>query len=137
MYGMFGGCTTLFHLAVRYPVLVLFLGLGGLAHQVQSPGPGDRAGSEAVLAGMNDGFVAAHPELPEQARTLKANFDKTGFTPTEDQVGQVLRHTDACTDTSVKDVLSDPDKRWEAAWLFYLDTYSRDGPVAADKLFRR
>ncbi len=136
MYGMFGGCTTLFHLAVRHPVIVLALTLGGLAYEVQqSPGPGDRMGTEAVLMQVQKGIIATHPSLPTKVDTLKVIFDTLSPVPTEDQVNQVLKYTDACTDVSAKDILSNPTSRREAAWLIYLDVYSREGPGAASKLF--
>ncbi len=137
MYGMLGGCTTLFHLAVRYPLIVLSLSLAGFVSQVPSnPGVGDRMGTEAFLAQTQQSIISSHPGLPTES-SLKVRFDALSPVLTEDQVRQVLKFTDACTDVSVKDVLSNPDERRDAAWLFYLDTYAREGPTKADQLFVR
>jgi hypothetical protein len=135
MYGLFGGCTTLFHLAVRYPIIILALSFGGLVHEMQSPGVGDRMGTDAVLAQVQSEIVSTHPGLPMQVDGLKKSFEALSPKPTDAQIRQVLKFTDACTDASVKDVLSNPDKRREAAWLLYLYVYSREGPMKADKLF--
>lgn len=136
MYGLFGGCTTLFHLAVRYPVIVLALGLAGFVTQVPSnPGPGDRFGTVGVLNSSQNKVVAVRPNLPTTIEGYRTNFNRLNSVPTEDQINRVLMLTDACTDTQAKDVLSNPDMTRDAGWLLYLDTASREGIVKADSLF--
>ncbi len=143
MYGMFGGCSTLFHLAVKHPIVVLVLGLASMTAQVQAnPGPGDRLGTENVLMQTQNDIVDLYPGLPTEVRGIRMNFDATvsSSRPTEDQVNQVLKYTDACTDASAKGVLSDPTDRTEAAWLLYLnrlhlERYAREGPRSGEKLF--
>jgi len=136
MYGIFGGCTTLFHLAVKHPVLVLVFTLAGLGSQVQaSTTPGDRMGTDAIMSQVEQSVLSTHPELPAQVERLRQEFEKLDVVPTEDQIRQVLSFTDPCTDKSVEEVLSDPGRRREAAWLLYLHTFGREGPEVADQLF--
>ena len=138
MYTLSGGCSSLLHLAIQFPALVLALTLSGFISQVPSnPGPGDRLGTQTVLVQVQDQIIKSHPDLMFKVVKLRADFDRLNAQPTEDQVRQVLHCTDACTDVSAKDVLSDPDERREAAWLLYLDTYSREGSTKAVKLFIR
>lgn len=140
MYFSFGGCTTLFHLAVRYPAVVLALSLSGFVYQANSQAPGNLMGTDGVLQEVQKQVVAkamkdSKGDLTAKVAGLKMEFDKVASDPTEEQVRTVLNFTDACTDATVKDVLSDPDKRREAAWLLYLDVYSREGPARANSLF--
>ena len=137
MYGMFGGCTTLWHLAIQYPALVLSLALSGFAYQVNTQAPGNLMGTDAVLEQVQAKIVNANSGLPTQVNNLKVEFEKISAEPTEEQVRTVLKFTDACTDATVKDVLSSPVKRREAAWLLYLDVYSREGPKSANSLFAK
>jgi hypothetical protein len=136
MYGMYGGCTTLFHLAVRYPILVLALTLTGFVHEVRAPGPGDRMGTVGVLSQLQQEIVKQHPDLPGRAHDLEGAFAVFEPALSEDAASYILSNTDACTDVSAEDILSDTDRRREAAWLFFLDTYSREGPMKAEQLFR-
>lgn len=135
MYGLFGGCTTLLHLFVRQPILVLALGLSGLASQVPTgnPGLGDRFGTADSLARLEHQIVKENPQIAAQTAALRARFDSLGLSPSDEQIGQVLNLTDACTDIRVQDL--NPDERREAGWLLYLDTVSRRGAKAADSLF--
>ncbi len=136
MYGLFGGCTTLFHLAVRYPVLVLALGLAGFVSQVPSnPGPGDRLGTDGLLRSSQNRVMEIRSGLPTRVDNLKTSFSKLNAIPSQDQIQKVLMMTDACTDTRAEDVLSDPDMTRDTAWLLYLDTVSREGVPKADLLF--
>lgn len=140
MYGTIGGgCTTIFHLAVRHWIVAGMLGLAGLAANVPSnPGPGDRLGTDGNLAKIERKLVREHPDLANQLERLRLEFEKLGdVEPTEEQARYVLQFTDPCTDVSPKDAISEKDKRREAAWLFYLDTYAREGPIIANKLFRK
>lgn len=138
MYGLFGGCTTLFHLFKLHPILILALALSGLASQVPSnPGPGDRYGTSGSLTQLEHKLVLEHPELANQVSQLRAHFVDLNVEPTEDQIRQVLTITDACTDVNVQDVLANPDERREAAWILYLDTVSREGSQKADMFFNK
>jgi hypothetical protein len=133
MYGAFGGCTTLFHLAVKHPILVLALSLLGFAAQVESnPGPGDRLGTDSVLSQVEQKVVKDHPDLAQKAVELRAHFDDLDLEPNES--GRALDAIDSCT---ISGDFSDKKERREAAWLLYLDTYSRLGERRANELFRR
>lgn len=134
--GLSGGCTTLFHLAVKFPLIVAILGLAGFASQVpEKMGPGDRYGTASYLADIEKKLAADHPELAREYQELRAEFERINPQPSEGMVRQVLAHTDACTDVSGQDVLSDPDERREAAWLYYLNTYAREGPYNIERFF--
>lgn len=131
MYGLFGGCTTLFHLFVRHPILVLALGLSGFAAQVPSnPGPGDRHETDKSLAQLEQSIVREKPELTGRVASLQANFNKLYANIPAGQLEQTSGATDPCTESSLKN----PDSRREAAWILYLDAYSRNGP-ATDSMF--
>ena len=133
MYGLFGGCTTLLHLFVRHPILVLALGFSGLASQMPSnPGPGDRYGTDGSLIQLEQNIIREHPELAGQAVALRAEFDRLYKAETGSQA-RVLEITDACTDIQALN----PDENREVAWLVFLDSYSRDGPGGAGLIFKR
>jgi len=139
MYGLtLGGMTTLFHLFVRHPILVLVLGLTGFANLIASnPGVGDRYGTDGWLAHYEKRIVQEHPELANQAMGLRTQFDALGAQPTGDQVRQVLEVTDAATDPDPGDVLANDTDRREAGFMLYLDAYHRDGMKAANQLFNK
>ncbi len=135
-----GGCSGLFHMLAanrRLGVLVLSLGIAGVTTLVRTDTPGQRLGTEAVLVSVEEKMAKENPWLPTQSESLRANFDRLNPTPTEEQVRYVLSLLEPCTDTEVHDVLSDPAQRREAAWLYYLDTYSRYGAQRANQLFAR
>jgi len=136
MYGFYGGCSTLLHLFVRQPSIVLALGLAGLATQVPAnPGPGDRYGTAESLTRLQNKLVAEHPGLAAKTVALLVDFDKLNAEqPTDEQIRSVLVKTEACTDINVQDLT--PDERREVAQLLYLDSYAREGPVAAREFFR-
>lgn len=136
MYGMFGGCTTLFHAMIRYRLVAVAVALAGFVHLVNAEAPGNLMGTDGVLMEAQKQIVLDHPGLPAQVEKVEIEFEKLDVVPTEDQIRYVLGFTDACTDTSVQDVLSNPDRRREAAWLFYLDTWSREGPDKANALWK-
>ena len=124
MYFTFGGCSTLFHLMVRNPILVLVLGLAGFTSWVQSsPNPGDAHGTASYLASVQANLSRAHPELvaeiPNAAKEFEASRLEANIT--EEQVKHVLGFTDACTDVCVQDIMKNVERRKEAAWLFFLD----------------
>jgi hypothetical protein len=130
MYVIAGGCSSLLHLAIQFPILVGALTLAGFATQATSnPGPGDRLGTYGVLTQIQNRLVRSHPELATKAVQLRINFERLDVKPTEDQVRGVLAITDDCTDTNVQDILRDPDLSRKVAWLIYLQAYARDGPV--------
>jgi hypothetical protein len=141
MYGFtIGGATTFFHLAAKNPaaaIIVLAVGLSGLGgHVSANPGPGDRYGTSSILNAAGDRLVREHPELVAKVAEVRQRFQALKNTePNEEQVRKVLRVTDAATDARVRDVMADPERRKEAAWLIYLDVYGREGPQAAAKLF--
>lgn len=136
MYGISGGCTTLFHLAVRYPLVVFALSIVGFASNIPAnPGVGDRLGTSSVVAHTQEDLVRENPTLVAEVDELRRTFDQKSI-PAEDDVRRLLRSTDTCTDVSVADVLSDAEKRREAAWLIYLDKRSRGKPRTAATLFR-
>jgi hypothetical protein len=127
MYGLFGGCSTAFHLFVRHPLAVGALSLLGLAGWLQSQpmGPGQRMGADAALARAEYTLLVHTPGLSDQIRGLRTVFDGMNIEPTEEQVHAVLRVTDACTDLDVRDVMKNPDLKKQAAWLYFLDAYAR------------
>lgn len=139
MYGLFGGaCSGTFHLAVRNSLLVMALSLTGFFQYVSASGlPGDQIGSEVILESAQKQIVADYPWLPAQLESLRSDFDKLNAEPSEDQVRLVLSILEPCTDAVVEDVLKDPTKRREAAWLLYLDTYMRLGRTQAEQLFNK
>lgn len=133
-----GGCSGLFHMLAsnrKLGVLVLSLGIGGVATYIRTDTPGQRMGTEAVLESVQKEMVKKNPWLPIQTESLRAGFDRIDPTPTEEEVRHVLSLLEPCTDEEVKDVLSNPAQRREAAWLYYLDTYSRYGAGRANQLF--
>jgi hypothetical protein len=127
MYGVFGGCSTLFHLFVRHPLAVSVLGLSVLATYSQSQplGPGQRMGSDAALSSIEHQLLNDNPGLAKQLADLRADFDRTESVPTEEDIRSILRYTDACTDVEPRDILRDDQLRDEAGWLYYLDTRRR------------
>jgi len=135
MYGPFGGCTSLLHTVLRRPILLAALGLTGLVSQVGSPGPGDRYGTDESLAQLEHQLITERSELAVQVVQLRTQFDRLNAEPTDDQIRQVLKWTDACTDVNVRDVRNNPDESREVAWILYLDAYSRHGQ-AVDLLFK-
>ncbi len=136
MYFLTGGCLDLFHSALKFSTLAIAITLGGIVAAVANPGPGNRLGTEEYLAAVQAKVIAANPSVAVKAAEARMAFDKLGpVQPTEEQVRYVLGIVADCTDLRVKDVLSDPDERREAAWLLYLDTYSRHGPKSAALLF--
>ncbi len=136
MYGWFG-CTTFFHLFATFRLVIAAVGMAGLVSYVQGQAPGNLMGTTAVLEKYQAQIVAQNPNLPGQVQVARMEFDKYEVRLTDEQVRYVLKFTDACTDANVRDVLSDPDKRREAAWIFFLDLWSREGPVAANKLLEK
>jgi hypothetical protein len=137
MYGMFGGCTSLLHLAIQFPKITMMLGLAGMLHLLTIQAPGQMLGTEDVLRAAQAKIEQKHGGLDAKMLSLHDDFSKVYAEPTEEQVKTVLGYTDACTDRTVKDILSDPDMSREVAWLYFLDTYSREGPEKAEKLFIR
>ena len=137
MYILPGGCSTFFHLAVKYPFPVLGLTLSGFGFFIQNHGPGDRIGADALMKSVGDEMVQVNPALPAQVENLRRRFEALEPVLTEDQARQVLKCTDACTDASVDGILSSPELSREAAWLLYLDTYAREGHERADIIFRK
>lgn len=134
MYLISAGCSSLLHLAIQFPVLVGAFTLAGFVTQVQSnPGPGDRHGTASSLARLEHKLVTEHPELAAQAVQLRVDFNRLNTEPTEDQIRQVLKQTDSCTDVNAQSL--NPDQRREAAWILYLDTVSRQGRQKADLIF--
>ena len=135
MYMMSTGCSSWLHLAIQAPWLVGAMTLAGFATQVPSnPGPGDRYGTAGSLTRLQNKIVAEHPELATEMVALRVNFDNLNAEATDDQIRSVLVKTDACTDISAQDL--SPDERRNVAWLLSLDSYAREGPAAAMKLFR-
>lgn len=139
MYGLFGGaCSGTFHLAVRNSILVLALTLAGFTHYLSASGlPGDQLGSQALLESAQKQLVKDAPWLTMQMASLRADFDKLGAEPTEDQVRQILSILEPCSDMTVKEVMKNPDERREAAWLLYLDVYVKEGRTKAEQLFNK
>ena len=136
MYFLGGGCTTLLHLFVRHPILVLALGLAGFAAQVPAnPGPGDRLGTNAMLSGMEHRYLADHPDMTVRFEEIKAYFDSLHLEATGEEIADFLRYTDPCTAAHTQDIMRDASLRREATFLLYLDAYGRNGPSAARKLF--
>lgn len=135
MYGIFGSCTSLFHLAVQFPKIAMVVALAGFVQLANAHTPGNMMGTDSVLQDAQAQIEKANPTLQTEIVKLRADFDRVYKTPTEEQVRYVLSFTDSCTDKTVKEVLSNPDKRREAAWLLYLDTYAREGPSRANTLF--
>ncbi len=136
MYTWLGGCTTLFHLLTRNSLVIAAVGMAGLVSAVNSQAPGDLLGTNSVLESYQEKLVVAQPNLPGKIQVLRMEFDRFDVVLTDEQVKYVLKFSDACTDAAVKDVLSNPDKRREAAWIYFLDLWSREGPVAANKLLQ-
>jgi hypothetical protein len=134
MYLISAGCSSWLHLGLQFPFLVGALTFGGLATQVQSnPGPGDRYGTAQSLTRLQNKIVVEHPELAAKTAELRVNFNNLDAKPTEDQVRLVLKQTDSCTDINVQDL--SPSERHEIAWILYIDSYAREGPVAAREIF--
>lgn len=120
------------------PILLATIGLTQFVNQAgNNPGPGDRYGTAESLTQIENKLIQDRSELKAQMVLIQANFDKLDAKPTEDQVRYVLRKTDACTDVKVQDVMSNPDDSRHAAWILYLDTYSRGGVKEADQLFKK
>ncbi len=130
-------CTSLLNLVHRSPILVAAIGLTGIVNLANNPGPGDRYGTAEALTRIEQKLVSERSELRTQEVLLRANFDKLDAKPTEDQVRQVLKQTDACTDVNTQDVLDDPDESREVAYVLYLDAYSKGGIKQADQLFKK
>ncbi len=130
-----GGCTSLLDLASKFPLLVAVLGLALFVQVANAQAPGAMLGTENVVESAQRKLVTERPGLVKQFTDLQSDFDKLDANPTEEQVRTVLKLTDACTDKTVKDVLSDSDLRRKVAWVLYLDTYSREGPDKANSLF--
>ena len=133
MYTMFGACSGLFHLAVKNPILILALSLGGFISQATTGLPGDQLGTESVLESAQKNIVADYPWLPGQMETIRVEFEKLNPVISEESVRTLLSKLEPCSEMTVRDVLSDPAKRREAAWLLYLDAYARGGGPPATK----
>lgn len=127
MYGLFGGCTTLFHLFVRHPLLVLALGMAGFfAHVPSASTIGDQYGTNGVLAHFENSLVQEHPELLTRLAALRKEFDRTPAELNENDLHRLLDYTDPCTG---KDVQLSVEERREAAWLIFLEKHSRGQTV--------
>lgn len=127
MYTMFGACSGLFHIAVKNPILILALSLGGFVSQASTGLPGDQLGTMSVLESTQQNIVADYPWLPSQVETLRVEYEKLNPIVNEDNVRTVLNILEPCSDMTVRDVLSDPIRRREAGWLLYLDAYAKGG----------
>lgn len=126
MYGLAGGCSTLFHALLLHPILVLAFGVSLTAYSIPSnPGPGDRFGTSKMLVQMEKDVLREHPELVPRVAELRQRFESVGFEPTDQELAGVLRYTDPCTYFTPK--MLSPDDRKEAAWLLYLEK-SRGSP---------
>lgn len=136
MYGFFGGCTTLFHLAVRYPLLVALLGLGGFAYESKGPDSGGSLGPEVVLRQVQTKLTSDTVSSPT-VDVLKTGFGQLKGEPTKEQVAYVVAITCDCAPSLVQDILADEKMRREAAWLLYLDVYSKSGPKEAALIFKK
>ena len=137
MYLNGGGCSGLLHLMVKFRILALAFTLTGVVAHLQAGAPGQMMGTESVMQSLQNEVLKTHPWLTTQVDSLRKDFDNFNVHPTEDQVRYVLSILEPCTDESVEDVLSDPELAREAAWLLYLDSYAREGPRAANQLFRQ
>ncbi len=136
-FNFFGGCTTLLSSAVKYSLVVMAIGLSAYVEKVNAQTPGSVLGTDQVMQGVQTNIVNEHPQLVSLLTQMQMDFSKSEVFPTEEQVRYVLSRTDSCTDRTVKDVLSDPDRRREVALIFYLDTYSKEGPKAAENVLVR
>lgn len=129
MYGMIGGCTTLFHLAVKHPLLVLAFGIAGFASQIPAnPGPGDRLGTSQMLAQIEEKVVDSNPDIDDRMASLQNEFSRNMTQATRSDVSRLLDSTDVCTETRTNDIFDDAERLREANWLIFLDSHSRDRP---------
>ncbi|MDP3963447.1 MAG: hypothetical protein Q8Q39_03040 [bacterium] len=130
MYGVAGGCTTLFHLAVLHPLLVAVLGLASLGTALNSlpNGPGDRLGADGALSALERRILQEAPQLANTIPVLRAQFDREHSALTEEQARAGLALTDACTDANVEAIMSDPYLKEQMAWLIFLDAHARASP---------
>lgn len=129
------GCSSLLNISYRSPILLAAIGLTGLISQTGNPGPGERYGTADSLAKIEQKLVSERSELRVQSDLIRVNFDKLNAQPTEDQVRLVLKQTDACTDVNVRGIMTDPDQSRQAAFILYLDAFSKGGIKQADSLF--
>ncbi len=131
---MAGACSSLFHVAYRNPILVAVLGVAGFSGMLSSsPEPGDTPGAKGILNARTGQILKQHPELAMKLVDIKGDFERSYPTIKDDEieteVKRVLSVTDACTDINVRDVMANPERRKEAAWVYYLDSlYERDHP---------
>ena len=136
MYGFSGGCTTLFHLAVRHPIIVLAFGIAGFVTQIPAnPRPGDALGTEHLLTQVEKALLKEHPQLPDTERNARSDFIALGVQDVGDQrLSRVLDVLESCPDLKLSDL--NLVERTEIAFLFYLDWYGRDGPKKAGEILK-
>jgi hypothetical protein len=125
----FGSCSSLIHLAAKYPMGTLAIGILALTSFVISPvGPGVHSGAAGILQQQEAKMLQADP-------TLQARFDETAAAFKEVQnmplanssIQYVLGVCQQCKGITVEEIRRDPILMHDVAFLYFMNLVHERG----------